>query len=76
MKTQKNKKGKSNNLEIGVCCKTRKEHEIMLTLIVYIQHLYNKNLNKAERISLRRLVEVALKELEARGCGFYPFPKK
>ena len=70
------KKKKSNNLEIGVRCKTQKEHLIMLTLVVYIQHYYNKRFKKFKRISLRRLVEITIKDLEKRGSDFYPFSKK
>lgn len=72
---------KKNNLEIGVCCKTMKEHLVMLTLIVYIQHYYNKKFKNYKRVSLRRLVEVAIKDLESKGVAFYPsstntkFPK-
>ena len=69
-------KKKSNKLEIGVCCKTQKEHIIMLVLITYIQHFYNYKFKKSKRISLRRLVETALKDLESNGCGSYPLPKK
>lgn len=69
-------KKKKNNLEIGVCCKTQKEHLIMLTLIVYIQHCYRAHFKKNKRVSLKRLVETAIKELELRDSVFYPFPKK
>lgn len=69
-------KKKSNNLEIGVCCKTIKEHVIMLTLIVYIQNCYQHKFKKYKRVSLRRLTETAIKELELRGSAFYPFPVK
>lgn len=76
MKKPKNKKEKSNKLEIGVCCRTKREHLIMLILIVGIQHYYNKKFKKVKRVSLRRLVEFAIKDLEIRGSAFYPFPKK
>ena len=67
---------KLNKLEIGVCCKTKKEHLVMLTLIVAIQHYYRKKFAKAKQVSFRRLAECAIKELEKRGAAFYPFSKK
>ena len=70
------KKIKSNKLEIGVCCKTKKEHLVMLTLIVFIQSCYNRKFRKAKRVSFRKLVECAIKELEKRGDAFYPFSKE
>lgn len=62
-------------LKIGLCCKTQKEFYVMLTLIVYIQNNYNKRFKKSKRISLRRLVEYAIKDLEKRKSAFYPFPE-
>ena len=70
------KKIKSNKLEIGVCCKTKKEHLVMLTLIVFIQSCYNRKFRKAKRVSFRRLAEMAVKGLEERGSPFYPFPEE
>ena len=67
---------KTNNLEIGVCCRTQKEFLIIITLITHIQHYYRKKFTKAKRISFRKLVEYTLKEIEAKGDGFYPFPEK
>lgn len=69
-------KKKKNNLEIGVCCKTIKEHMIMLTLIVYIQHCYRARFKKRKRIYFRCLINSALKDLEKRNCTSYPFSKK
>jgi len=74
-KRKKIRKKKKNNLEIGVCCKTRKEHLIMLTLIVYIQHCYRARFEKRKRIYFKWLTSCALKELEKRESAFYPFPK-
>jgi len=62
-------------LEIGVCCKTQKEHLILLTLIVLIQSCYREKFKNLERISLKELVDCAIKELEKRDSAFYPFPK-
>jgi hypothetical protein len=63
-------------LDIGVSCKTLKEHLIMLTLIVYIQSCYRGKFKDLERISLKELVDCAIKELEKRDIAFYPFPDK
>jgi len=76
MKKIENKEKKSNKLEIEVCCRTRKEHYIMLALIVVIQHFYRKRFQKVKRVSFRRLVEMAIKEMEERGGAFYPFREK
>lgn len=70
------KEKKSNILEIGVCCKTIKEHYVMLILIVIIQHYYRKHFKNLKRISLRRLTEMAIKDLEARGEAIWTFKKK
>jgi len=69
----KRKAKKSNKLEIGVCCKTQKEHLVMLTLIVYIQHYYNLKFKKYKRVNLRRLVDCAFRDLEKRDKDFSPF---
>ena len=70
------KKKEPNKLEIGICCKTIKEHYVMLSLIVYIQHCYREKFAKTKRVSFRRLAEMAVKELEKRECAFYPFPEE
>ena len=70
------KKNKINKLEIGICCKTIKEHYVMLSLIVYIQHCYREKFAKVKRVSFRKLVDCAIKELEARDSAFYPFPEE
>lgn len=74
-KVNLNKKSK-RYLEIGVSCKTQKEHLIMLTLITYIQHYYNAKFKEDKIISLRELTEVAIKDLEERYKSFYPFREK
>lgn len=67
---------KSNRyLEIGVCCKTFKEHLILLTLIVYIQRCYREKFAKVKKVSLKQLVDCAIEYLEETGDVFYPFPK-
>jgi hypothetical protein len=60
-------------LEIGVCCKSMKEYVILLNLIVYIQSYYRNHFSKLKRISLRKLVESAIKDLEKRDKAYYPF---
>ncbi len=66
---------KSNSLEIGVNCKTQKEHYVMLILIIYIQSCYRETFKTLPEISLKRLVDCAIKELGKRNSVYYPFPK-
>lgn len=58
---------KFNPDRIIVRCKTKKEFYTMIKLIVYIQSAYREKFSKQKKISLRKVVNEALKELEKRG---------
>lgn len=64
---------KPNKLEIGISCRTRKEHYVMLALIVTIQYFYRKRFAEKKKVSFRKLLEMALKQMEKRDSAFYPF---
>ena len=52
---------------ISIRCKTKKEFNVMLTLIVYIQSWYKKEFAKNKKVNLKSLVAEAIRDLHKRG---------
>ena len=69
-------KDKSKKPEICAICNNTKEMIVMTELIVYFQYVYRLKYKNIKRVSLRRLTECAIKEIEKRGSIYLDFSKK
>ena len=58
------KKSKNEKKEILVSCKTWKEHFIMLTAIVYVQHYYNYEFKKVRKIYFAEIFDKVVAHLK------------